>query len=92
MYQVKKRFYQFFGIVIKEQQDEYKSELYKNTLNSYLTSSLSVELVNVILKTIVNFTENQNKGAKKEKKIRQSKYYKTKDGEEFFVENEDIVA
>ena len=35
-YQVKKRFYAFFGIMIKELNDK-KTQEYKNTLNFYLT-------------------------------------------------------
>ena len=56
MYQVKKRFYAFFGVVMKKHDKEYGKEIYKNTLNTYLTRSLNLELVNVILSSIVNFT------------------------------------
>lgn len=55
MYQVSKRFYAFFGVEIKDDA-EYSSDLYKNTLNSYLTRSLNLELVNIILSSIVMFT------------------------------------
>ena len=55
MYQVKKRFYSFFGMIIKDNK-EYQKDLYKNTLNHYLTKSLNLELVNVILQSIVSFT------------------------------------
>lgn len=60
MFQVKKRFYAFFGIVIKDKK-EYKGQLYKNTLNTYLTNSLNLELVNVILSSIVYFTKLSQK-------------------------------
>lgn len=60
MFQVKKRFYAFFGKTIKDDV-EYKSDLYKNTLNSYLTRSLNLELVNVILSSVVTFTRESEK-------------------------------
>ena len=54
--------------MLKEQSD-YKKELskkeYKNTLNYYLTRSLSLELVNIILGSIVAFTE-RSKAHKKQ--------------------------
>ena len=55
-YQVKKRFFAFFGIIVKDDK-EYQRDLYKNTLNTYLTRSLNFELVNIILQVIVKFTQ-----------------------------------
>lgn len=60
MYQVKKRFYSFFGMIIKDNK-EYQKDVYKNTLNHYLTKSLNLELVNVILQSIVSFTRQSLK-------------------------------
>jgi hypothetical protein len=65
-YQVKKRFFSFFGIMIKDK-PEYKTQEYKNTLNFYLTQSLNLELVNVILTSIVTFTK-RSKDIKKANK------------------------
>jgi hypothetical protein len=70
-YQVKKRFYAFFGRIIRENK-EYQRELYKNTLNHFLTKSLSIELVNVILQSIVQFTRESLKGDKEDEKRRAS--------------------
>lgn len=43
---VRKKFYELFGILIDDRET---NELFNNTLNSYLTKSLNVELVNIIL-------------------------------------------
>lgn len=75
MYQVKKRFYAFFGIYInqkqavveegsatphaqaREKEKMKRKDIQKNTLNTYLTQSLNLELVNIILRSIVSFTQ-----------------------------------
>ena len=66
-YQVKKRFFAFFGVIIKDM-PEYKTQEYKNTLNFYLTQSLNLELVNVILTSIVTFTKRSNEIKKAKKR------------------------
>jgi hypothetical protein len=66
-YQVKKRFFSFFGIMIKDK-PEYKTQEYKNTLNFYLTQSLNLELVNVILTSIVTFTKRSKEIKKANKR------------------------
>ena len=66
-YQVKKRFFSFFGVMIKDK-PEYKTQEYKNTLNFYLTQSLNLELVNVILTSIVTFTKRSNEIKKAKKR------------------------
>lgn len=68
MFQVKKRLYAFFGKEIKDQK-EYQSDIYKNTLNHYLTKALNLELVNVILHSIVNFTREAVKQERRTEKI-----------------------
>jgi len=68
MFQVKKRFYAFFGKEIKDQK-EYQSDIYKNTLNHYLTKALNLELVNVILQSIVTFTREAVKQERRTEKI-----------------------
>ena len=55
---VRKKFYELFGILID---DRDSNELFNNTLNSYLTKSLNVELVNIILQAITKFTEDSFK-------------------------------
>ena len=53
---VVKRFYEFFGIVVDHTGDDEKDkQLQNDTLNSFLNSSLNVELVFVILKSITTF-------------------------------------
>ena len=47
---------------------EYKTQEYKNTLNFYLTQSLNLELVNVILTSIVTFTKRSNEIKKAKKR------------------------
>jgi hypothetical protein len=44
------------------------NEIHKNTLNTYLTSSLSLELVNIILSSIVSFTESSRLNEEKKRK------------------------
>ena len=56
MFLVKKRFYELFGKLIKKEK-RLKNKLYTNTLNSFLTSSLNIELVNIILQSIVSFNQ-----------------------------------
>jgi hypothetical protein len=68
MFQVKKRFYAFFGKEIKDQK-EYQSDIYKNTLNHYLTKALNLELVNVILASIAIFTREAVKQERRTEKI-----------------------
>ena len=53
MFIVRKKFFELFGILVE---DRDSNELYNNTLNSYLTRSLNVELVNIILQAITLFT------------------------------------
>lgn len=68
IFQVKKRIYAFFGMEIKDQK-EYQSDIYKNTLNHYLTKALNLELVNVILQSIVTFTKEAVKQERRTEKI-----------------------
>lgn len=68
IFQVKKRIYAFFGKEIKDQK-EYQSDIYKNTLNHYLTKALNLELVNVILQSIVTFTKEAVKQERRTEKI-----------------------
>jgi hypothetical protein len=48
--------------------DAASNEIHKNTLNTYLTSSLSLELVNVILSSIVSFTDSSRLNEEKKRK------------------------
>ena len=89
LFQVKKRFYAFFGKEIKDQK-EYQSDIYKNTLNHYLTKALNLELVNVILQSIVTFTKEALKQERRTEKIvrRVGDKYSAKKAEENGEEGE----
>jgi hypothetical protein len=50
---VRKKWWEFFGILID---DRDSNDLFNNTLNSYLTKSLNVELVNIVLQAITQFS------------------------------------
>ena len=54
---IKKKFYELWGVIIDESDEKSNSLYLSETLSSFTTSSLNIELVNIILQGIGRFTE-----------------------------------
>lgn len=59
---IKKQFYAFFGILMHEKDIQNSQNYINDSLATFLTSSLNVELVHVILESITKHSKGQLRG------------------------------
>ena len=62
---IKKQFYEWFGILLDEKEISNSEAYMSDTLSTFLTSSLNVELVHVILKSITKHSQGTIKDIEK---------------------------
>lgn len=68
---IKKQFYAYFGILMDEKDDQNSQNYINDSLATFLTSSLNVELVHVILESITKHSKGQLKGVEYSEYLRE---------------------